>query len=184
MSKVHQLFDANGKPHTIGATGEFPEGKLSESDEGGISFGVASDPEKRAVTLNFSTPVAWLGMPPTVARDLAYLLLKHAEKLGCPAGIPPGPQSVPEDHVLLNRLLEKLHGVLAPLHGQEVTAEMRDKVNGVIQSYFEELEKESLVAKPYPRWRLREAEGGLTVEFHQGDMDRWKETHPGPAVPR
>lgn len=63
---------------TIGASGHYPMGKLHESDEGEIVFGVTSHRGK--VILNFGKPVAWMGMDAHQARSLAALLLKHAER--------------------------------------------------------------------------------------------------------
>lgn len=63
---------------SIGATGQFPEGKLTKQDEGGIQFGVTNTMGK--VVVNFGKPVAWLGMRPTDARELARILLIHADR--------------------------------------------------------------------------------------------------------
>lgn len=65
----------------FGSTGNFPDGRLNESDEGEIRFGVAADPENKVVVLNFGKPVAWLGMPPDLARQLALSLLKNAGQI-------------------------------------------------------------------------------------------------------
>lgn len=66
-----------GKP-LIGATGEHPEGKLNAHDEGGIQFAVGVKDGK--VCLDFGTPVAWLGMNPGDALQLAESLIQHARK--------------------------------------------------------------------------------------------------------
>lgn len=71
----------HGNDADIGATGEFPEGKLNSNDEGEIRFGVALDKEARKVILNFGKPVAWLGMSPGQAIELADLLRKKARFL-------------------------------------------------------------------------------------------------------
>ena len=63
-----------------GALGEFPEGKVSASDEGAIQFGVTTKDGK--VILDFGTPVAWVGMNPQDAADLASVLLKNAREAG------------------------------------------------------------------------------------------------------
>lgn len=60
----------------LGGTGDFPQGKLNGSDEGGISFAVGEDGGN--VVINFGTPVAWLGMPPQQAVALAELLIAKA----------------------------------------------------------------------------------------------------------
>ena len=60
------------------ATGQFPEGKLVDHDEGEIQFGVTNHQGK--VILNFNTSVRWLGMDPDQARLLARSLMQHATK--------------------------------------------------------------------------------------------------------
>ena len=62
----------------IGATGEHPEGKLTKHDEGGIQFAVGVKDGK--VVLDFGTPVAWLGMNPGDALQLAELLIQRARQ--------------------------------------------------------------------------------------------------------
>lgn len=61
----------------LGAIGQHPEGKMTAHDEGGLRFGIANDGAH--VIINFGTPVAWLGLGPSDARDLAKLLITHAE---------------------------------------------------------------------------------------------------------
>lgn len=39
----------------FGATGKFPQGKLNEDDEGAIQIGIAFDPTKQIVMINFGT---------------------------------------------------------------------------------------------------------------------------------
>lgn len=76
---------ANGNGHDsnpgveLGATGDHPEGKLNEDDEGGLQFAVGRD--KGCVILDFGKPVSWLGMPPDLADDIADLLKKHAQAI-------------------------------------------------------------------------------------------------------
>ena len=55
----------------LGATGRSPDGLCHESDEGEIRFGVAHDPKKRLVILNFGKPTTWVGMPPEQAAELS-----------------------------------------------------------------------------------------------------------------
>lgn len=63
-----------------GALGDFPEGQLSKSDEGSIQFAIGVKDGK--VVLDFGTPVAWVGMNPQQAADLASNLLKRAREAG------------------------------------------------------------------------------------------------------
>jgi hypothetical protein len=64
---------------TLGPTGQFPEGKLTENDEGEIIFGVG--PLKGKVCINFGSPVASLGLSIDQARNLARVLRKCASQL-------------------------------------------------------------------------------------------------------
>lgn len=73
-----QRRDVAGNP-IMGATGQFPDGKLNEHDEGEIRLGVAHD--KDNVVIQFGTPVVWLGMPPHEAREFARLILHHADEI-------------------------------------------------------------------------------------------------------
>ena len=62
----------------VGETGDFPEGKLTDHDEGGLVFalGVVNG----RVVLHFGKSVAWVGMNSTQARELAGLLEHRAEQ--------------------------------------------------------------------------------------------------------
>ena len=60
----------------LGATGQFPRGKLDPSDEGELRLKVASDGP--IVRIEFGKPVAWLGLYQPEAIELARLILKHA----------------------------------------------------------------------------------------------------------
>lgn len=64
----------------FGATGKFPQGKVQDSDEGELRMGVAYDKLNGIVRVEFGKPVAWLGLPPPEARQLAQLLLANAAK--------------------------------------------------------------------------------------------------------
>jgi len=62
----------------LGETGDFPEGKLTEHDEGGIIFALGVKDGK--VILHFGKSVAWIGMNAVQARELAGLLEHRAEQ--------------------------------------------------------------------------------------------------------
>lgn len=67
----------------LGATGEFPEGKLTSEDEGALKMAVGIHPETGKVIVNFGKPVAWLGMEANDALKLAGFIRKRAiEALG------------------------------------------------------------------------------------------------------
>lgn len=62
----------------IGATGQFPEGKLDESDEGEIRIAIGRKDGK--VVIDFGTPVKWIGFTPKLARQLAELIRQQSYK--------------------------------------------------------------------------------------------------------
>ncbi len=59
-----------------GATGLFPQGQLTPDDEGQIRF--FAKVENGKVIIDFGTSVAWIGMSPQEACDLAGDLVKMA----------------------------------------------------------------------------------------------------------
>ena len=63
----------------LGPTGKFPKGKLNEDDEGELAFSVFVKAEN--VIINFNTPVHWIAMLPAQAEELAFKLIKYAEKI-------------------------------------------------------------------------------------------------------
>lgn len=63
-----------------GAIGSFPAGKLTKADEGSIQFAVGEKDGK--VVIDFGTPVAWVGMRPQEAADLANTLFRWARNVG------------------------------------------------------------------------------------------------------
>lgn len=73
-----QKKDVSGNP-VFGATGQFPDGKLVHEDEGELQFGIAHDQDN--VILNFGKEVAWLAMPPALAKQLGEHLIKHASQI-------------------------------------------------------------------------------------------------------
>lgn len=76
VDKLERKLD--GEQEKLGATGRYPEGKLTGDDEGEIKMAIASAPGK--VVLDFGKPVKWVGFNPGQARELGELLLHHAEK--------------------------------------------------------------------------------------------------------
>lgn len=63
----------------FGATDNFPEGKLNESDEGETVIGISH--HKGKVIMDFGVePIKWIGFNPTQARQIAITLLSHADE--------------------------------------------------------------------------------------------------------
>lgn len=63
----------------LGATGQFPKGKMMEEDEGEIRFRIGHTNTK--IIIDFGQPVAWLGMDAKEARELANILYDHARAI-------------------------------------------------------------------------------------------------------
>ena len=70
----------------LGATGEFPEGKLDETDEGELRL-VVGGYKDGTVAINFGKPIAWLGMKPQQAADFATAILKCAREVAKENGV-------------------------------------------------------------------------------------------------
>jgi hypothetical protein len=67
----------NEKP---GATGNYPNGKLNEYDEGELAVAITADTLNRCITMDFGKQVAWISMTPEQAEGFAELLkLKASE---------------------------------------------------------------------------------------------------------
>jgi hypothetical protein len=65
--------------HILGATREFPKGKITEADEGGLRMAIFKKDEK--LIIEFGTPVLWLGMDLNEARDFARLILLKCDEV-------------------------------------------------------------------------------------------------------
>lgn len=76
---AHHLneLNAGGK---VGATGNFPEGKLDETDEGEIGFGIAT--YNNEIIISFGEkPISWIGLTKEQALGLAEYLHNKAKDL-------------------------------------------------------------------------------------------------------
>jgi hypothetical protein len=62
----------------LGATGDFPRGKLDPTDEGGLRM--AFTVKDGTVVVKFFKPVAWIGLTPADARQFAVFLMKRANE--------------------------------------------------------------------------------------------------------
>ena len=69
----------------IGPTGEFPDGKLNDADEGALNVAVAHDEGK--VYVQLGAPIEWFAMHPQGAADFASCMLKHARAAALQAGV-------------------------------------------------------------------------------------------------
>lgn len=71
--------DERARSLKLGATGEFPEGKLNDTDEGALRILVGVD--QGVVKVFFNKPIAWIGLPKAAALNLAQAITTHAETL-------------------------------------------------------------------------------------------------------
>jgi hypothetical protein len=60
----------------LGPTGQFPEGKMNDADEGEIRVAIGQKDGK--VVIDFGSPVAWIGLTAEQAEDIASTLRQHA----------------------------------------------------------------------------------------------------------
>lgn len=62
----------------LGETGQYPQGAMTPDDEGELRLAVTTQAGK--VILAFGKPIAWLGMSPREARQMADALNEWAAK--------------------------------------------------------------------------------------------------------
>jgi hypothetical protein len=67
-----------------GPVGAYPDGMLHKSDEGSLQFAIGGKDGK--VVIDFGAPVAWVGMTPQQAIDLAATVIKHARAIAAQNG--------------------------------------------------------------------------------------------------
>ncbi len=83
LDKGYYVMNHERKPKVVtmevGKSGDYPNGKLTDKDEGGLVYKVGR--YKDTVIMEFGTPVKWLGLPPENARELAQVLIKHADAI-------------------------------------------------------------------------------------------------------
>lgn len=75
-SELEGIFD---KPFKPGPTGKFPEGKLTDTDEGEI--GITIGRREGRVVMDFGKPAAWIGFTADQADQLAESLRVQAVSL-------------------------------------------------------------------------------------------------------
>lgn len=81
QQKLDDLMATEAARHKMGATGDYPEGSqnaIDESDEGGLRVGIAV--HNGTIFLNFGKKVAWVGLPPDTAIQLAGSLSEAASE--------------------------------------------------------------------------------------------------------
>lgn len=60
----------------LGATGKYPNGKITDSDEGEMQFAITKKDE--TIIMEFGKPIHWMGFTPQQAIEVAKSLCKHA----------------------------------------------------------------------------------------------------------
>jgi len=79
-----QLIELRGKiadsGTQLGATNDFPDGKINPDDEGGLQIAIAG--KDGQVFIEFGSPVAWLAFPPEQAKEFANKIIEHANRMG------------------------------------------------------------------------------------------------------
>ena len=63
----------------VGPTGEFPEGKLNENDDGELAVGMTIDNGK--VVMLFGTPITWIAFSPEQAIEFANQIIEKAKEV-------------------------------------------------------------------------------------------------------
>ena len=71
-------FEISEEGFRLGATGRFPDGKISDNDEGEIAIGIAVYRGK--VLFNFGKPVQGIGFTPEQAEQIGRDLLNKARE--------------------------------------------------------------------------------------------------------
>jgi len=74
INRMLEEFLGSAKP-------SFPQGKISPTDEGELSFAISLDLSKQAVVVRFAKPVDWIGLDKKSALHMAELLKERADSL-------------------------------------------------------------------------------------------------------
>ncbi len=74
--RINEVLAAAKEP-SLGATGNFPDGKLNASDEGEIMVRIASIEDR--VVIDFGKPIHWVGFTKEQAAQIAESLIKHSK---------------------------------------------------------------------------------------------------------
>lgn len=67
-----------------GPVGAYPHGMLHKTDEGSLQFAVGAKDGK--VVVDFGSPVAWFGLTPQQAMDLAGIIMQRAREAAAANG--------------------------------------------------------------------------------------------------
>ena len=79
MGKIDDYVERLKKEAGLGPTGDYPEGKFREDDEGGLLMAVGHMEGK--VVVAFGHGIEWLALPPEKAIEFGHVVIDHAHKL-------------------------------------------------------------------------------------------------------
>ena len=71
----------NSNIENSGPTGEFPDGKIREDDDGELAIAIAANKKDGIVIMYFGKPTTWIGLKPTDVYAIAYLLVEKAKEI-------------------------------------------------------------------------------------------------------
>lgn len=78
LDSFHEQFK-NSIINDLGATGKFPDGKLTDNDEGEIKIGVTVSDER--VVLAFGKKIEWIGLTREQAIQIGQTLIDRARQI-------------------------------------------------------------------------------------------------------
>jgi len=74
---IDKIFEKAAQDLELGKMNNFPEGRISGSDEGELRLAVTDHDGK--VILNFGKPVAWVGFTAEQAREIGTMLIRRSD---------------------------------------------------------------------------------------------------------
>ena len=78
IDPTHRALAQQIQARGLGATGEYPAGKISPDDEGALNIAIGQDDKQGVVVIEFGTSTRWVAMEPGMALEIADLIQKRA----------------------------------------------------------------------------------------------------------
>lgn len=60
---------------------QYPDGKISEDDEGALNIAMGTNAEKGIIEIHFAKPITWLGLDKSSAQVFLTMLTRRVEEL-------------------------------------------------------------------------------------------------------
>lgn len=79
--RQRELLERYKKQVNGEAERSYSNGRKGANDDGDLAFVIASDRDEQIVKIDFGKPVAFIGMPPQQAVELAQMLIRHARSI-------------------------------------------------------------------------------------------------------